>query len=246
MNKNGLILLLVGFISITAALAQNDQGNCIEYGIKKGDNIAADATTASLKQPNATYVGDDFITNTTNGSLKTPSDILNRNKDLTISSTIRKPQVIYLNLFGEGNLLSINYDRRFKNQNDGWGWHAGIGGLVLSEDNFTEINLPVGINYLIGKKGNFLELGLNESIIFDKLTQPAGGEADLTNLYGITIHGTNSLWSLTSGTIGYRLQPKNSGFCFRVGILPYITFIDGKLEKPSQSPTGYMSFGYKF
>ncbi len=158
----------------------------------------------------------------------------------------RKPQLIYLNLWGEGNLLSINYDRRFKNQLDGWGWHVGIGGIVLPDYNFTEINLPVGVNYLMGNKGNYLELGINESVVFDKLSQPEGGEAEITSLYGVNIHGTNSLWSLTSGTIGYRRQPKNSGFCFRVGILPFITYIDGKLEKPIQSPTGYMSFGYKF
>ena len=187
-----------------------------------------------------------------NVKITTTDSIVYRTKDPIITSSFQKPQVVYANLFGEGSLLSINYDRRFKKQNDGWGWHAGIGGLVYSDwaISMVEINLPVGINYLIGKKGNFLELGINESIVYDNLKQEGEEYNNSGNLYGITISAEDphKLWSFTSGTIGYRRQPKNSGFCFRVGILPFIAYIDGKLKNPNpnQSVTGYMSFGYKF
>ncbi|MEN9299111.1 MAG: hypothetical protein RLZZ429_1424, partial [Bacteroidota bacterium] len=75
------------------------------------------------------------------------------------------PQPPARNIYGEiggPGILSLNYDQRFKGQK-GLGFRVGAGGIgFLSSGVFA---IPVGINYLSGSKGHYLELGAGASAI---------------------------------------------------------------------------------
>jgi len=135
---------------------------------------------------------------------------------------------VYFEAGGPG-VLSVNYDMRFQKTEGGFGGRIGLGGFSLSDGGSKTgiILLPIGVNYLFGKdERNYFEIG-----------------------GGITpVFVTNKDWNGSgnfSGTvghlnIGYRLQPKNSGFLFRAGLVPlfnkngFVPYYAG------------VSFGYKF
>ncbi len=150
--------------------------------------------------------------------------------------TDREPQVVFFELGGPG-LVSFNYDRRFNKQTDGWGFRGGLG--YINSSDYNVVSVPVGINYLGGRRGRYFELGLNQSLIFVKNNQTNQNLFYTTRLYGVDVVDSKTI-PLTSMTIGYRSQPVNGGFCFRVGAMPYTTFTQ---------PLGleiYISFGYNF
>ena len=148
--------------------------------------------------------------------------------------TDRAPQVVFFELGGPG-LLSVNYDRRFAKQTDGWGFRAGIG--YLNPMDFSLLSVPVGINYLAGKKGKYFEVGLNESLYFINANRnPGYGFVDIFDTH---VENSKTI-SLTSLTFGYRSQPLLGGLCFRVGLMPYTTF------SGSTNLSAYLSFGYNF
>lgn len=148
--------------------------------------------------------------------------------------TDREPQAIYAEVGGAGVYFSANYDRRFKKQTDGLGWHAGLG---YSFDNYFRFTtLPVGINFLAGNKvkGRFFEVGFNETLLF-------AGSSNYTS-YSIiddVYIEPNTTTLITTLNVGYRSQPTKGGVNFRTGLSPYL--ITGN--------TGinfYLSFGYNF
>lgn len=112
-------------------------------------------------------------------------------------------------VFGEiggPGILSLNYDQRFKGQK-GLGFRVGMGGIgFLTAGIFT---IPVGINYLSGRDGHYLELG-------------AGATA-------ITITDGEEFFDNSNSTIfghlnfGYRYQPETKGLTARVFVTPLIT-----------------------
>ena len=75
-----------------------------------------------------------------------------------------KLNMVYVQLFGNGIVLSANYERQlFKKP--GFGIHAGIG--ICGEEGFYwngtyRITIPVGINYLLPLKRNnrFIDFGI--------------------------------------------------------------------------------------
>lgn len=148
--------------------------------------------------------------------------------------TDRAPQAIFAELGGAGLYLSANYDRRFKQQTDGFGWRAGLG---YSFDNYFRFTtLPVGINFLAGNKvkGRFFEAGFNETLLF------AGSSKYVSyNLIDDVYINPNSTTLITTLNVGYRSQPTKGGVNFRTGLSPYLI----------QGNTGinfYLSFGYNF
>lgn len=124
----------------------------------------------------------------------------------TIDSGTGRAQNVFIELGGQGLVLTANYDTRFSNKRNGIGGRAGIGYIAVDGDRLTTI--PVGVNYLLGKGRNFFEIGLgatyigtsgnDDSIFFDENT---------SNFVGTM-------------SFSYRLQPINSGFAFRGGITP--------------------------
>ncbi len=152
--------------------------------------------------------------------------------------TDREPQVVFFELGGPG-VISFNYDRRFNKQSDGWGFRGGIG--YLNSSDYNLVSVPVGVNFLGGRKGRYFEFGLNQSLIFVNNNQNNQSPfyTNTTRIYGVDVVDSKTI-PLTSMTLGYRSQPVAGGFCFRVGAMPYTTFTQ---------PLGldiYISFGYNF
>lgn len=119
------------------------------------------------------------------------------------------PETPARNIFGEiggPGIFSLNYDQRFRGQK-GLGFRAGMGGIgFLTSGIFT---VPVGLNYLTGSNGNYLELGAGISAI----TLTDGEDFFENNSSGVFGHVT----------FGYRYQPIKKGFTARVFVSPLIT-----------------------
>lgn len=120
------------------------------------------------------------------------------------SSATTRAQNVYVELLGQGILLSANYDTRFSNKRNGIGGRIGIGYIAGGGDNVTTI--PIGLNYLLGKGKSFFEIGLGVTYFSGKLND------DIFDLKFKNFVGTTSF--------SYRLQPVNSGFSFRGGLTP--------------------------
>ena len=120
------------------------------------------------------------------------------------------PNGIYLELLGSGGIYSINYDRLFT---PNIGGRIGFSYFSFDADNLllsTTIYLfPVSFNYFIGNGNSKLELGAGMTIItgnYDWLGLKGSGSAVFANF-----------------NIGYRYQPVDGGFLFRIGFTPWIT-----------------------
>jgi hypothetical protein len=135
-------------------------------------------------------------------------------------------KVIHVELGGPG-LASLNYDMRFKGET-GLGFRAGLGGFSLgtSSDKASVVLIPLGLNYVLGKgEKNYFELGAGVTPVISKST---------VNSSSKTFRSTFSHLN-----IGYRVQPADGGFFFRVAVNP----IFGKgFFWPIY---GGVSFGYK-
>lgn len=136
------------------------------------------------------------------------------------------PQPPARNIYGEiggPGILSLNYDQRFKGQK-GLGFRVGAGGIgFLTSGVFA---IPVGINYLSGSKGHYLELG--------------AGASAITITDGEDFFENSSSGFFGYVNFGYRYQPEKNGFTGRVFISPLIT---GAGVFPFY---GGLSFGFRF
>jgi hypothetical protein len=137
------------------------------------------------------------------------------------------PNSIYLEFFGNGGLYSLNYDRLFSEDIG-----ARIGFMYFETEQFlflTDIELfliPITLNYLAGSENHKFELGIGPVLVFG-----SAGIFGLESDSGSGVGGT--------ATIGYRYQPKDGGFLFRIGFTPYWGFDEFY-------PTGGLSLGYAF
>jgi hypothetical protein len=146
--------------------------------------------------------------------------------------TDRAPQAIYTELGGAGLLLSLNYDSRFSKRVDGLGFRVGVGYSFTNDPSFFTV--PVGLNYLLGRNGNYFEVGAG--VTYVGLSSNNGdafvsiGNNDLTN---------KTSFLFTTISFGYRRQPINGGFNFRGGFTP--VFVEGQ-----SGIAPYISLGYNF
>lgn len=150
---------------------------------------------------------------------------------------------------GPGLLYSLNYERTLEND---FGLRVGVsymsfsgsvssGAGSLSTASVGWVSVPVVASYLgIASGNNVLELGLGG--IFTHASGDATGG-------GISATGAgNVLWG--TAVIGYRRQPVNGGFMFRVGL----SALAGKglglsaqdPQKIGVVPWPYISFGSTF
>jgi hypothetical protein len=124
------------------------------------------------------------------------------------AQNLKASKNVYGEILGPG-ILSVNYDTRFTKKNNGLGMRIGFGYVP----NFDESGLsgagaysiPAGLNYLIGKRKNFLELGAGASYFFE-----AGPKDDIE----LSSFFLGYIW------IGYKYQPLTNGFTFRAGLCP--------------------------
>jgi hypothetical protein len=131
---------------------------------------------------------------------------------------------IYGELGGNSLFFGANYDFRFKGQNGlgmrmGLGFFGGTGGGLLS--------VPVGLNYLVGKKGpSYFEAGF--------------GATYLSYTGDDFFDGASGVFVIP--TVGYRYQPLGKGFTGRVFVGPLIATGEGS----GWFMWGGLSAGYKF
>jgi hypothetical protein len=129
------------------------------------------------------------------------------------TGTGARAQNIFIELGGQGILLTANYDTRFSNRRDGLGGRAGIGYIAADGDNATTI--PISLNYLLGKGNKFFEIGLGATMIASKTDFNYFGNEDSEAESNSNVIGTLSF--------AYRVQPVDSGFSFRAGLTPVFT-----------------------
>ena len=114
-----------------------------------------------------------------------------------------RAQTVFGEFGGNGLVFSANYDTRFQNKQSGVGGRIGVG--FFGGSGGGVLTFPLGINFLSGKKGNYLETGLGVTIV------TITGE-DFGGVTGTVI----------VPSIGYRYQPLESGFTGRIVISPLI------------------------
>lgn len=146
--------------------------------------------------------------------------------------TDRAPQAVFTELGGAGLLVSLNYDSRFTKRVDGLGFRVGIGYSFTNDPSF--VTVPVALNYLLGRKGNYFEIGAG--VTYVTLSSNNGNE-----FISIGNNDLNNKTSFLFETIsfGYRRQPVNGGFNFRGGFTPL--FVEGQ-----SGIAPYISLGYNF
>lgn len=130
---------------------------------------------------------------------------------------------IYLEAGGSGIIYSINYDGRLTKMENGIGIRLGIGGASYSGDGYLAI--PLQLNYLLGSKGQYLELG-----------------AGITYVSVSDIFFDNSSSNNVAGSfvIGFRKQPfGKKGLTWRLAFTPFIGF--GAVQ-----PWAGASVGFRF
>lgn len=138
--------------------------------------------------------------------------------------TDRPPQAVYFGLGGSAPIFSANYDRRFGNRLNGWGFTAGLGFFGATDAHIFSI--PASINYLIGRKDNFLELAAGATFA----TAASYDFFDGSNSSSVVFEHLN---------LGYRHQPAHGGFFARTGISPI--FFDSEYFT-----SFYLGLGYGF
>ncbi|HVZ33121.1 MAG TPA: hypothetical protein VG963_11895 [Polyangiaceae bacterium] len=165
----------------------------------------------------------------------------------TSSSTYKEhtreaKNAIYLDLLGPGLLYSINYDREILDDVSvriGFSYFSyGVSvsaGNASESGKFSYLSIPITASYLgVGSENNMLEVGGGGMIMNFK----GNGllKADDTSA---SASGSITTFAMT-GIVGYRHQPSDGGFVFRVGASPVVTFGYGVI------PWGYLSLGAAF
>ncbi|MCR8558191.1 hypothetical protein KXD93_11080 [Mucilaginibacter sp. BJC16-A38] len=150
-------------------------------------------------------------------------------RDTTVESFI-KPKTVFLELGGPGLALTFNYDTRFADARDKWGYRVGAGYYNTGANWVASV--PLQINYLYGlaKQGgsSFAEFGAGTTFVRSHGT---------TN--GVTFQFDNITGFIGTATIGYRYQQENGGINFRIAFVP-ILYDDGVIAE------GGLSVGYTF
>jgi hypothetical protein len=139
-----------------------------------------------------------------------------------------KSNSIYFELFGNGGLYSINYDRLITENlggRIGFMYLPSIDFVITSAENI--IVVPLMVNYFAGDN-NKLELGAG--IIYVSI--------DNVGFLGFE-SGEGGSGVVGTAVFGYRYQPKDGGFLFRIGLTP---FFSGN----GAAVSGGLSIGFSF
>lgn len=128
--------------------------------------------------------------------IKLPSDISER------------AQNVFFELGGQGLQYSVNYDTRFSDRRNGFGGRAGIGFFTLKGKKIA--NIPLSLNYLLGKGRHFAEFGIGTSVLLSNSSEnPAPGYFPPAK--SIVYYTTN---------MSYRFQPIHKGLFLQTGVGP--------------------------
>jgi hypothetical protein len=144
---------------------------------------------------------------------------------------------IYFELFGNGGLYSVNYERNFHSNIDlriGFSFYSEHNSDLFGTNTYTiwTTTVPLTLTWLSGKKANHFEIG--GGTLFGKRRQ----EYDSSNLND----NSTTIIDLTA-FVGYRYQPRSEGILFRIGLTPFVPI---KGNYPSIYISGGISFGLHF
>jgi len=159
-----------------------------------------------------------------------------------VRAQVTAPNGIYFELLGNGLLYTINYDRFVS---DDISLRAGFEyiGLGASDPSgggesisVSMMLVPITFNYFFASHNNGMigssKFELGAGVVIVNLSANATGSAGtLFSGSGVGVGGT--------ATIGYRYQPSDGGFIFRIGFTPI--FGPGGFV-----PFGGLSLGYAF
>jgi len=151
---------------------------------------------------------------------------------------------IYADLLGPGLFYSLNYDRVLTDDLSArigfsylsFGVSASDGAGTTASAGFSYWAIPLTVSYLgIGSENNMFEVGGGGVImnVTGSGLVEASGEVDSSGNVSSTMVGMTAL-------AGYRHQPADGGFVFRVGASPVMVMGSGFL------PWGYLSLGAAF
>jgi hypothetical protein len=148
---------------------------------------------------------------------------------------------IYAELLGNGGLYSINYGRRL-----GGGVSACVGAaswetegnffVSVPDERHRFLLAPVLLNLLTGAGTHHLELGGGVLVGTETVTRARSGQSERFTLLSAT------------GTLGYRRQPADGGFVFRIGVTPIYGFGSEEAAYPDKGffLSGGLSLGVSF
>lgn len=132
-------------------------------------------------------------------------------------------KAIFIEAFGQGLQASVNYNMRLMlGAQDGIGFRVGVGGIFTCTANADAGNemkgvlaFPIGLNYLMGKNKSSFEagLGLTPHYADTVIDSPTNPEIIEENGWG-----ANGYLN-----VGYRFQPPDNGFMFRLNWTPVIS-----------------------
>lgn len=144
----------------------------------------------------------------------------------TVAPVATRPRTVFLELGGPGLALTVNYDTRFGQTSDKWGYRIGAGYYNTGANWVATV--PLQLNYLYGKGSSFLEVGAGTTFVRSE-GSTRGATFEFDNITGF----------IGTATLGYRYQQENGGINFRIAFVP-ILYDQGLIA------AGGLSVGYTF
>jgi len=184
---------------ISISLIQN-------FGLRKleGGLVSANADNGATFQS-----GFNPVTDFTGIRIQYGYDVRKKEKRIEPSDGLIR-QAIFLEALGSGGLYSLNYDRRLKSGNSGFGGRIGLGvgsGYEIGEDDYERrISMPLMVNYITGRGRSGLETGIGITPEF-AFSEPVDDQR---------------MKAWVNLNLVYRLQPIKKGFMMRAGWTPII------------------------
>ncbi len=136
------------------------------------------------------------------------------------SSHFVKRKSIYFEIAGSGGLGSINFEKSFcQRKNTTFTWRAGFSLAPIDHNNGTGLVFPIMANALIGKNAHKIEFGLGQ---------------------GFTFTTKGSFFILTTVIAGYRYQPADKHWFYRITYTPLISYlVDFQIQQWAGISIGY-------
>lgn len=166
----------------------------------------------------------------------------------SITVSAQRKQDFFMEAFGASTTFGIHYDSRFS-ENTNWGGRIGLAYTYSNSSDFfddnpsktTGVTIPVAVNYLIGKRKHFAEVGAGISFGWYKCTY-------INQHYEMEQDVNADFFFLD---LGYRFQPAK-GLMIRAGINPGFAldlYEDNHKEHGAQRDAviyPYLGIGYSF
>jgi hypothetical protein len=177
-------------------------------------NAVSGATGNTSKYAAAPAAPHQAVITTTVPAVKRDTIVITKLKHDTVDTMPAKHRgnkILFAEIGGPGIAISINYDARFKSgQKDGFGYRVGIG--YFAAGNNTVFTIPVQVNYLYGKDGKYLELGIGTTFINSRGDNYSSPTWEFDTVTGLA----------ATAVIGVRYEP-NKALNFRLGYVPIVS-----------------------